>query len=84
MTLLMFFVGFLLMAIGFVIVWKTNYLLQWFGDIGEAFGAVGMPWLSWKVFGVILLGVGFFVAFGLFQSILSVTIGRFFKVGELP
>jgi hypothetical protein len=71
------------MVLGFVIVWKTNYLVQWFGDIGEAFGAVGMPWLSWKLFGVILLFIGFFVAFGLFQAIIAVTIGRLFTIGEL-
>jgi hypothetical protein len=83
MTLLGFFIGVVLMAIGFLIVWRTNYLIQWFGDIGEAFGAVGMPWLSWKMFGVIMLFVGFFVAFGLFQAILAVTIGRLFIFGEL-
>jgi hypothetical protein len=83
MTLLSFFIGLVLMVLGFVIVWKTNYLVQWFGDIGEAFGAVGMPWLSWKLFGVILLFIGFFVAFGLFQAIIAVTIGRLFTIGEL-
>jgi hypothetical protein len=83
MTFLGFFIGSILMAIGFLIVWKTNYLIQWFGDIGEAFGAVGMPWLSWKVFGTILLFIGFFVAFGLFQAIIAVTLGRLFTIGEL-
>ena len=83
MTLLLFFLGFLMMIIGFLIVWRTNYLVQWFGDIGEAFGAVGMPWLSWKLFGIILLFVGFFVAFGLFEAIFAVTLGRLFSFGQL-
>jgi len=83
MTLLGFVIGIVLMALGFVIIYKTNYFLQWFGDIGEAFGAVGMPWLSWKVFGLLMLFVGFFVAFGLLQAIVAVTIGRLFTVGEL-
>jgi hypothetical protein len=46
MTLFTFFLGLSLAGAGFIFVWKTNWFLQWFGDIGEAFGAVGMPWLS--------------------------------------
>lgn len=83
MSFLMFSIGSAMMLIGFLIIWKTNFLVQWFGDIGEAFGAVGMPWLSWKLFGVILMLVGMFVAFGLLQAIVAVTIGRFFRFGEL-
>lgn len=78
-----FFIGMALAGLGFMFVWKTNWFLQWFGDIGEAFGAVGAPWLSWKLFGVILLISGIFIAFGLFQAIVAVTLGRFFTFGQL-
>lgn len=71
------------MITGFLIVWKTNYLLQWFGDIGEAFGAVGIPWLSWKLCGLVLLFLGFFITFGLFEAIFTVTFGRLFSFGQL-
>jgi hypothetical protein len=82
MTILTFFIGMALMALGFTIIWRTNYFLQWFGDIGQAFGTVGMPWLSWKAFGLALLFGGFLVAFGLFEILLGLTIGRLFTIGE--
>lgn len=83
MTLVGFLIGLVMMAVGFLTVWKTNYLIQWFGDIGEAFGVVGMPWMSWKMFGVILLFLGFFIAFGLFEAVFTATLGRLFTIGEL-
>lgn len=81
MTFGSFLLGLFLMGIGFLAVRKTDVFIQWFGDISEAFGSFNMPWLSWKVFGTILILVGFMVAFGLLQLFIGATIGRLFLVG---
>ncbi|MEX1997338.1 MAG: hypothetical protein WEA04_01515 [Candidatus Andersenbacteria bacterium] len=79
MTLGSFFLGLALMIIGFLCVRKTDALLRYFGDISEVFGLINAQWISWKVFGVALMIVGFMVAFGLLQAFLILTIGRLFN-----
>lgn len=76
-----FFIGLVMMAAGFLMVWKTQIFIQLFGDLGVAFGAVGAPWMSWKLFGVVLLLLGFLIGFGLFETMFSATLGRLFFVG---
>ena len=78
-----FFIGLIMMVAGFLIIWKTSYMLQWFGDISTLFGAVGARWLSWKIVGVIFLFLGFMIAFGLFQSFFALTLGRLFTIGSI-
>lgn len=80
-TFLGFFIGLILMALGFLMVWKTNYFLQFLGDISVLFGAVGARWLSWKLLGIAFLLIGFLTAFGLFETFFALTIGRLFSFG---
>ena len=80
-TFLGFFFGTIMMVIGFLMVWKTKWFLQNMGDLGQVFGAVGMQWMSWKLSGVVLLALGFFVAFGILNTILGLTVGRLFTIG---
>jgi len=77
-----FVLGMIMMTVGFFAVWKTNYFLQWFGDISELFGVVNAQWLSWKAFGVFLMFFGFLIAFNLFGTIFAGTIGQFLLFGQ--
>ncbi|MGH9857467.1 MAG: hypothetical protein ACRD4B_06440 [Acidobacteriota bacterium] len=78
MSLGSFLLGSILMAIGFVMVWRTNWFIQNFGDLGDAFGITNANWMSWKVFGVGFLFLGFLIALGILQLFLAATLGRFF------
>lgn len=69
------------MVIGFLIVWKTKVFLETFGDLGSLLNMYDKPWISWKTLGVILIFLGFMIAFGLFQLFFSVVFGRLFFFG---
>jgi len=73
--------GLILMGVGFLMVWKTNKFLEWFGDLGMMLGYIGASWLSWKTLGIFLMLGGFLIATGLIQLFLQVTLGRLFLVG---
>lgn len=73
--------GLAIMAVGFLMVWKTNKWLEWFGDIGTVMGFIGATWMSWKTLGMIFMLIGFLMATGLMQLFLQVTLGRLFLVG---
>ena len=70
-----------MMTVSFLMVWKTDWFYRNLGDISELFGAIGLPWLSWKIAGILGLAIGFFVALGIFETIISLTIGRLFTFG---
>ena len=57
------------MALGFMAVWKTAWLLRYLGDVGNLFGASVGRWMSWKLIGLIAITLGFFIAFDLFDDI---------------
>lgn len=76
MTFGYFILGLLVMGIGFTMVWRTNIWDDFFGSFEYA---VGVSWLSWKTVGIVLIFVGFLLAFGLMQAFLYATIGRFFN-----
>lgn len=78
----LFILGALMMGVGFLAVWKTNWFLENLGDIGELFGS-GQQWLSWKLVGLVLMFLGFLVAFGLLELFFAATIGGLFGFGNL-
>ncbi len=67
--------GIVLLALGFVVLWRTNLFMQWFGDLSILTGA---SWLSWKTLGIILMLIGFLLATNLLPLFLNVTLGRLF------
>lgn len=77
-----FVVGVIMMIIGFFAVRKTDWFLQNLGDLSEMFGAMNARWLSWKLFGVVFLLLGFMIAFGLFEAFFAATIGPLFQFGS--
>lgn len=76
-----FILGVILMAVGFLAVWKTNWFLENLGDVGEMIGVYDKPWLSWKTLGVAFIFIGFMIAFGLFQVFFAAIFGRIFLFG---
>lgn len=81
MSLGFFILGALMMIVGFMAVWKTNWFLQNLGDIGQVFGAFNASWMSWKLFGVFLILFGFLIAFNILGLFFSLTLGRFLRFG---
>lgn len=78
-----FILGLIIFAAGFTMVWRTNWFVENWGDIGQIVGLNNATWASWKFFGIILIFLGFLVAFGLLQLFFEATIGRFFLFGGL-
>jgi hypothetical protein len=77
----MFVLGLMVMAIGFGMVYKTDWLLRNVGDLSAIVGSSFGNFLSWKLLGIIFLVGGFLVMTGLLQWFLMDTIGRFFSFG---
>ena len=76
-----FLIGLVMVIVGFFAVWKTDWFIRNFGDLGEAFGAVGATWMSWKLFGVIFMFLGFFIAFDLFGQVFGGILRTLFSIG---
>ena len=81
MTIGFFLLGSVMMGAGFFMVYRTDLWREWFGDLGAAIGIYGSSWLSWKLFGIVLMLLGFLVAFGLIEIFFWLTIGRLFRGG---
>ncbi|MAF81054.1 hypothetical protein CL628_03515 [bacterium] len=80
-TFLGFLIGLIMVIIGFFAVAKTQWFLRNLGDLGEAFGAIGATWMSWKVFGLIFMGLGFAIAFDLFGRLFGGVLTTLFSIG---
>ncbi len=68
------FIGILMIGVGFLLVWKTEWFLSSFGRIGWAeqhLGTEGGSRLFYKLLGVILMLAGFSAITGLHQAILK-------------
>ena len=70
-------IGLVLVAIGFVFVWKTRVFLDFFGSISwadEKLGGGGSN-LMYKFIGILLIFIGFMWATNLWNAFLAATIG---------
>jgi len=79
MSLGSFFLGFILLAVGFLMVWKRYRFREYFGDIGELLGYYNASWLGWPLVGIVTMVAGFLLMLGLFDLFVVKTIGRFLK-----
>lgn len=77
-----FILGLVLFGFGFLLVWRTNWFIENFGDLGMIIGWQNASWLSWKLLGMFLMLMGFLIAFGLLQAFFAVTIGGLFGFGN--
>lgn len=82
MSFLLFFLGAIMMAAGFTMVWRTAWWDENWGDIGAMFGLKGSSLEHWKLAGVILMFLGFLIAFGIFQAFFYLTVGQFLPNGQ--
>ena len=81
MTLLGFVVGLFLVALGFLMVWKSHRWEEYVGSLNSIFGYPRLQWLDWDTLGVLLMVVGVLTMFGLFQAFLTLTVGKLFSPG---
>ncbi|MFZ2804183.1 MAG: hypothetical protein WA001_03095 [Patescibacteria group bacterium] len=73
-------IGLVLIAIGFVIVWKTRKFIETFGPIDWAdrhLGGGGTS-LMYKTIGIIIIFLGFIYATNLWTAFLQATLGNLF------
>ena len=74
MTFGKFIVGLIIVAIGFIIIWKTEWLLQNMGRIGWAeqhLGTEGGSRTMYKLIGILIIFVGFMYATDLTDNVLG-------------
>jgi len=74
--------GLIMVAVGFLLVWKTEWLVENFGHINwaeEHLGADGGTRLFYKLLGILIILVGFGTLTGIFQDILTVTLTPLFS-----
>ena len=72
------FFGIILIAVGFIFVWKTEWFQQNFGGIGFAekhLGSEGGSRLMYKVIGVIIIILGIIYVADLSDNLLSMIAG---------
>ena len=81
-----FFIGLLIIAVGFSMVWKTTWYLDVFGRVPWAeqhlttsFGAgLGGSWMWYKLLGIVVIVAALLYMTGILQGILVTILGPFF------
>jgi hypothetical protein len=74
--------GLIMAAVGFLLVWKTEWLVQNFGHIDWAeqhLGSDGGTRLFWKLIGILIILIGFGTLTGIFQDILVISLSPLFR-----
>lgn len=73
-------IGLILVAVGFVLVWKTRKFIEFFGPIAWADAKLGGGGTSlmYKTIGIILIFIGFVVATNMWNALLEATLGSLF------
>ena len=77
-----FIFGIIIAAIGFLLIWKTEWLLNNFGRINFAeqhLGTSGGSRLMYKIIGAIIIFVGFMIAFDFSDNVLGWFTGLFIR-----
>lgn len=84
-----FLIGMLIIAVGFLLVWKTPWFLSVFGrvpwaeeNLTTSFGAgFGGSWMWYKLLGLLTIAAAILYMTGTLQSILVSILGPFFASG---
>lgn len=79
-----FFIWLIGTGVGFLMVWKADWILQNFGHIDwaeEKLGSEGGTRLFWKLFGLAIIFGSFLHLFGFWGSILDGIFGSLFRRG---
>jgi hypothetical protein len=73
--------GMILAAVGFMFVWRSDWLLQNFGAIGFAekyLHGDGGSRLMYKIFGILIVTIGFLIATDLMDTFLEWAVSSIF------
>lgn len=84
-----FLIGLIIIAVGFVMVWKTTWFLEFFGrvpwaekNLTTSFGAgMGGSWMWYKLLGTLTIVVALLYMTGILQTMLVRILGPFFGGG---
>ncbi len=73
--------GLVVMVVGFLIVWKTETVFEWFGtnDWAEEKLGVGQSRFLYKIVGLIIAFIGMFIATNIVSDILNGFAGIFVR-----
>ena len=74
--------GLIMVAVGFLLTWKTEWLVDNFGHLTwaeEHLGSDGGTRLFYKLLGILIILVGFGTLTGLFQDLLVVSLSPLFS-----
>lgn len=75
------FNGFIITTLGFIMIWKTSWLIQNFGTNAWAeakLGSSGGTRLMYKLLGLIIMFFGMLMITGLSEGFLMGTVGKLF------
>jgi len=72
-----FITGLMLAGIGFTMVWRGNKWREYVGNLSAIIQYPNAGWLTWGVLGAVLMIIGFLMAFGLIQGLLTLMLGGF-------
>jgi len=73
--------GLVVMVVGFLITWKTKYVIIWFGRIpwAEKHLGSGGTWTFYKLLGVLIAFIGIFIVTNIISGILESFAGIFIR-----
>jgi len=77
-----FFIGLIIVVLGFLLVWKANPIVETFGHVPFAekyLGADGGTRLFWKLIGILSIILGFMYMFGLIEGIIWTIFSPLFR-----
>ena len=76
------FLGFLIIIVGFFFIWKAYWIVSYFGRIEwaeEKLSLSGGTKFFWKMFGLLIIFLGFLTIFNLLGGIILSIFGRTFS-----
>ena len=79
------FGGLITGALGFLMIWKTSWIVQNFGTNAWAeakLGSSGGTRIMYKLLGLIIIFFGILIITGLSEGFLMATVGRIFTAGS--
>jgi len=81
-----FFIGFIIVVLGFLLVWKANGIVENFGHVPFAekyLGTDGGTRIFWKLLGLIIIIIAMLYMFGFIQGIIGAIFSPLFRANNL-
>lgn len=71
-----YFIGILMIIAGFIMVWKTDFMMKTFGRVAWAEQHLGTTWTFYKILGVLIILLAFLIMGGDMLNILDYIFGK--------